>query len=158
MSKFKAIKLPFHRLHLLDFWGSKADPKLHEANSLTAKVVLCKLWKQNLEPGEKVLPSIEADADQAMVRIREAIEQSDTSLLGALFEAAKETRELVENGLRQDLKRKIILAFSNSTMRKTPPRDPCGSSRSPLSLLKRSYAITSVQAGRKFPGVLTTTF
>jgi hypothetical protein len=92
MSKFKAIKLPFHRLHLLDFWGSKADPKLHEANSLTAKVVLCKLWKQNLEPGEKVLPSIEADADQAMVRIREAIEQSDTSLLGALFEAAKETR------------------------------------------------------------------
>ncbi len=112
MNKFNAIKLPFHRLHLLEFWGLKSDPKLNEANSLTAKIVLRKLWKDNLEPGKKVLSSIEADANVAIARVTEAIEESDTSLLGALFEAAKETRELVENGLQQDLKRKIILAFS----------------------------------------------
>jgi hypothetical protein len=112
MSKFNAIKLPFHRLHLLDSWGSKSDSKLHKAHSLIAKLVLYKLWKEGLEPEKEVLPSIEANANHAMDQIREAVVESDVSFLGDLLEAAKENRDLREKGLRQDYKRKIILAFS----------------------------------------------
>ena len=58
MSKFTSIRLPFHRLHLLEFWGPKADPGVARGELIDSKVLLRKLWKQkDLEPAETVLPT-----------------------------------------------------------------------------------------------------
>jgi hypothetical protein len=112
MNKINAIKLPIHRLHLLKFWEPKSAERLHKANSLIAKIIMRKLWKEGLEPGKEVPSFVEDDANAALNEVREAIEGNNDSLLGDIFEAVKETRELLENGLDQDLTRRIILAYS----------------------------------------------
>ena len=129
-SRVSAIRLPGHRTNLLRFWAFKSDPKLSKAQSLIAKLILCKLWKEGLEPGKELPSHIKADADNAMDEIREALVRSDVCFLEDLFKAAKENGKLREKGViqetpkRQDYTREIILAYSQFYFANNPSSRP----------------------------------
>jgi hypothetical protein len=108
--RVSAIKLPFHRRHLWDFWRPRSNPKLHEVHFLIEKLVLLKLWKDGLGPGQEVPLHIQTDADDAKDQIAKAAVENDVCFAREYFEAIKENRDLFDPG--QNLRRKIILAYS----------------------------------------------
>jgi hypothetical protein len=124
MSNSNSLRLPWHRLYLFEHWQPKSNPKLAKAHSIITKLLLHKLTKEDLEPGKKVPAHIEADAAEALEHLREAAVQSDVCLLGELEAAAKENKDLWENGVGQDLKRKIILAYSQFFYENNPSPRP----------------------------------
>jgi hypothetical protein len=111
MTKGNSLRLPAHRLSLLDFWAPKTEPKFAKAHTLISKVIVYKLTKEELESGKEVPPHIEADKQDAAEQLIEAL-VSNVPFLEELLQAAKENERLWRNGLGQDLRRKIIWAYS----------------------------------------------
>jgi hypothetical protein len=124
MNRISAIRLPFHRLYLLDFWKPKFNSKLHRVQSLIGKLVLLKLWKEGMEPGEEVPAHIQADADDAKNQIAKAAVENDVCFAQEYFEAIKENRDLLDYGLDKDLTRQIILAYSQFYFENNPSPRP----------------------------------
>jgi hypothetical protein len=124
MSKFNSLRLPYHRVYLYEHWGAEFNPKLAKAHSIIAKLLLYELTKEGLEPGKEVPSHITADANSALEQFRAAAVQNDVDLLGELAEAARENKDLWENGVGHDLTRHIILACSQFYFENNPSPGP----------------------------------
>jgi flagellin-specific chaperone FliS len=124
MSKFNSLRLPYHRVHLYGHWEAEFNPKLAKAHSIITKLRLYELTKEGLEPGKEVPSHITADANSALEEFRAAAVQNDVDLLGEIAEAARETKDLWENGVGNDLRRQIIVAYSQFYFENNPSPGP----------------------------------